>query len=124
MKVKSHFLFVGVLFVLFAQQARGEYRFIVREGGGLPGIQRICTGLGCTVTRGLDGTLGQSFLVSVNDSADPNIFLELLRSQIGVSNVELDIALNILPIPGSYAVPSGLSDSRPFYYFGSTVWNG
>ena len=124
MKVKSHFLFVAVLFVLFAQQARAEYRFIVRAGGGLSGMQRICRLLTCTVTRGLDGTLGQLFLVSVPDSADPNIFLALLQIQIGVSSVELDVPLNIAPIPVSNVLPSGLADSRPFDYFGRTVWNG
>src|SRR6266581_5972066 len=122
MKVKSHFLFVAVLFVLFARQASAENRFIVRVGGGLPGMQRICTLLACTVTRGLDGTLGQLFLVS--DSAEPNIFLALLQIQIGVSGVELDVPLSIGPIPVSYAIPSGLSDSRPLSYFGTTVWNG
>jgi subtilisin family serine protease len=124
MKVKSHFLFVVVLFVFFAQQASAEYRFIVRAGGGLPGMQRICTLLPCSVTRGMDGTLGQLFLVSIPDSADPNIFLALLQNQIGVSDVELDVPLNIPPIPGSYVVPSGLSDSRRLDYFGRTVWNG
>jgi len=125
MIAKRLFLLVTVLFVLFPQQARAEYRFIVRVGDGLPSIQRICTGLGCTVKEELDGTLAQLFLVSVPDSVDPNIFLLLLQSQIGVSDVELDIPINILPIPGSYAeVPSGLSDSRPYNYFGKTVWNG
>src|SRR5712691_685900 len=119
MKVKSHFLFVAVLFVLFARQASAENRFIVRVGGGLPGTQRICTLLPCTVIRGLDGTLGQLFLVS--DSADPNIFLALLQIQSGVSNVELDVPLSIGPIPISDAIPSGLSDSSPFYYFGLFV---
>ena len=125
MIAKRLFLLVTVLFVLFPQQARAEYRFIVRVGDGLPSIQRICTGLGCTVKEELDGALGQLFLVSVPDSVSPNIFLQLLQSQIGVSDVELDIPINILPIPGSYAeVPSGLSDSRPYNYFGKTVWNG
>ncbi len=124
MKVKSHFLFVAVLFVLFARQASAENRFIVRVSGGLPGIQRICTLLPCTVIRGLDGTLGQLFLVSGPDFVNPDIFLTLLQIQIGVSGVELDVPLSIGPIPVSYAIPSGLSDSRPFSYFGTTVWNG
>src|SRR6266581_6729250 len=47
-----------------------------------------------------------------------------LQIENGVSNAELDVPLNIAPLPGSYAIPSGLSDSRPFYYFGTTVWNG
>ncbi|PYV70816.1 MAG: hypothetical protein DMG97_18220 [Acidobacteria bacterium] len=125
MKVKSRFLSVAVLFLLFAQQARANHRFIVRIGAGLPGIQRICTALACTVTRGLDGTLGQLFLVSVLDSANPDTVLQLLQSQNGVSSVELDIPIKIPQIPDSNViVPRGLYDWRPFNYFGATVWNG
>src|SRR5436190_388609 len=124
MKVKSHFLFVAVLFVLFAQQASAEYRLIVRVGDGLAGIQRICTLRACTVTQGLDGTLGQLFLVTIPDSADPNMFLASLQIENGVSNAELDVPLAIAPVPISDAIPGGLSDSRPFSYFGTTVWNG
>jgi subtilisin family serine protease len=124
MKVKSRFLGVAFLFLLLAQHARAEHRFIVRVGGGLTGIQQICTALGCTVTRGLDGTLGQLFLVGVPDAVDPDLFLLLLQIQSGVSNVELDIPINLLPISGSNTVPSGLSDSSPLDYFGRTVWNG
>ena len=125
MKVKGGLLLAAVLFVVFAQQARANDRFIVRVSAGLPGIQRICTALACAVTRGLDGTLGQLFLVSVLDSANPNALFQLLQSQNGVSSVELDIPINIPQISESnVVVPSGLYDSRPFNYFGATVWNG
>src|SRR5437762_2825719 len=124
MKVKGRFLLVALLFMFFAQPARADSRFIVRVADGLPSIQRICTLLSCTVTRGLDGTLGRVFLVSVPDFTT-YIFLLLAQIQSDVYNVELDIPINIPQIPGSNAPPPlGLTDSQPIDYFGGTVWNG
>ena len=93
--MKRRFLILTVLFLLFARHLGADNQFIVRLDSGLSGIQPICIGLGCTVTRGLDGTLGQLFLVNVPSSIDPNAFLQLLQSQPGVSNVELDTAITV-----------------------------
>ena len=122
--MKRCFLILTVLFLLFAPHVRADNQFIVRLDSGLSGIQPICIRLGCTVPRGLDGTLGQLFLVNVPSSIDPNAFLQLLQSQPGVSNVELDTAITVPAAPIGSPIPSGLSDSRPVSYFGRTVWNG
>src|SRR5438309_10585861 len=69
-EMKRRFLILTVLFLLFAPHVRADNQFIVRLDSGLLGIQPICIGLGCTVTRGLDGTLGELFLVNVPTSID------------------------------------------------------
>src|SRR5437667_5989684 len=123
-EMNRRFLILTVLFLLFAPHVGADNQFIVRLDSGLLGIQQICIGLGCTVTRGLDGTLGQLFLVNVPTSIDSNTLLQLLQSQPGVSNVELDTAVTLPTAPLCSPIPSGLSDSRPVSYFGRTVWNG
>src|SRR5207249_8127518 len=100
-EMKRCFLILAVLFLflLFTRQVRADNQFIVRLDSGLLGIQPICIGLGCTVTRGLDGTLGELFLVNVPTSIDPNAFLQLLQGQLGVSNVELDTVITVPTAP-------------------------
>src|SRR2546427_13300178 len=109
--MKRCFLILTVLFLLFPRQLGADNQFIVRLDSGLLGIQRICIGLGCTVTRGLDGGLGQLFLVNVPTSIDPNAFLQPLQSQLGASNVELDTAITVPTTPTGRGMPSALSAS-------------
>ena len=98
-------------------------RFIVRNPSGLASLQQLCLTLGCNVGGGIDGSLGKVFLVTAPSGIDPNAFLQTLRSQPGVTNAELDAQLRVMQ-SGAPAAPSGLSDSTPVNYFGTTVWHG
>jgi subtilisin family serine protease len=117
------FLLATIFFVVFAQPAHADYRFIVRVNGGIQTVRQICTLLGCTVTRGLDGSLSQLFLVTAPQSISPTLFLLTLQTQNGVLDAEPD-AITTIPLGPDTAIPSGLLDSRPVYYFGGNVWNG
>src|SRR6267378_2670697 len=66
-------------------------RFIVRDQAGLASIQNVCVVLGCNVSGGLDGSLGQLFLVTTPGFVDPSAFLGFLRSQAAVTDAELDV---------------------------------
>ena len=122
--MKRGFLLVTFILFVFAQQAKGDYQVIVCADAGLSAIQPACALLLCRVVQGLDGVLGQVFLVSVPGSIDPYAFLQSLQIQIGISNAELDIGINLTqPFINDLSVPA-LADNRPVNYFGARVWNG
>jgi subtilisin family serine protease len=75
------------------------------------------------VAGGIDGSLGKLFLVTAPSGIDPNAFLQTLRSQPGVTNAELDALLKVMQSTAP-AAPSGLWDSTPVNYFGTTVRRG
>jgi subtilisin family serine protease len=112
-----------VFFGLWSSPAAADNRFIVRAPSGLSSLQQVCLALGCNVSGGLDGGLGKLFLVTTPDLLDPNAFLQTLRSQPGITHVELDALLNVMQASGA-APPSGLSDNTPVPYFGVTVIHG
>jgi hypothetical protein len=112
-----------VFFGLWSSPAAADNRFIVRDPSGLTSLQQVCLVLGCNVAGGLDGTLSKVFLVTTPDFIDPNAFLQTLRSQPGITNVELDALLKVMQATGA-APPSGLSDNTPVNYFGVTVIHG
>src|SRR5262249_52790537 len=91
---------------------------------GLTVIQQICTVLGCFVSRGLDGSFGQVFLLSVPDTVNPETFLLILQRQPGVSTAELDELVRIPQDPVSNGLPAGLWDNKLVNYFGKNVWEG
>lgn len=103
--------------------AAADVRFIVRNPSGLASLQQLCLTLGCNVSGGLDGALGKLFLVTVPSWVDANYFLQTLRSQPGITNAELDALLKVMQSSAS-GPPSGLSDSTPVSYFGTSVWRG
>ncbi len=117
-------ILIGLLALgsLVATQAQAENRFIVRETGGLPVMEAICTLLGCDVAEGLDGTLGQVFLVTTSDATDPKTFLEELLQETGVVDAELDLLAHTAD--SGYHIPSALRDTKPVDYFGTTVPEG
>lgn len=114
-----------ITFALFLALSAGplaaENRFIVRTDNGLLSLKSICAVLGCTVRYGLDGSLGQVFLVTTSDLVDPSGFLKMLTKQAGVSNVELDL---LGKVTQSYSVPTALWDTSPVNYYGTTVRSG
>jgi len=112
-----------VFFGLWSSPAAADNRFIVRAQSGLPSLQQVCLVLGCNVSVGLDGGLGKLFLVTAPDLIDPNVFLQTLRTQPGITHVELDALLKVMQATAA-APPSALSDNTPVPYFGATVIHG
>src|SRR5437762_1263003 len=117
---------LSVIFVfclLSAKPATASNRFIVRETLGLTSLQNFCLPLLCTVVQTLDGTLNQLFLVTAPNFIDPNWVIIILESLPGVQNAEIDQLLQVQQSSGT-GIPSGLYDSAPVSFFGSTVWHG
>ena len=114
---------VLLAFAVWTAPAAADSRFIVRNPSGLSALQQLCFMLGCSVSGGLDGSAGKLFLVTAPALVDPNTFLQILRVQPGITNVELDALLKVLQATGT-APPSGLSDTSPVNYFGVSVMHG
>src|SRR6266852_4829418 len=114
------------LMLAFSKPAAAQNRYIVRTTGGLSSVLNLCNLLQCQVQGGLDGPVGQNFLVTSSNNflADlVNGALNLVESLLGITSVEAD---HLLPIPqaplGSF--PSGLYDKTPVNYYGTIVWHG
>ncbi len=106
--------------------AAAQNRYIVRTTGGLSSVLNLCNLLKCQVQGGLDGPVGQTFLVtSTNNLLDSlvNGAITLVESLLGIVSVEAD---RLLPIPqvALPSIPSGLYDSAPVNYYGAIAWHG
>ena len=115
-----------VLMLGAAKPAAAQNRYIVRSTGGLSSVLNLCNLLQCQVQGGLDGSLGQNFLVTSSNNLLANIVnggLTLVESLLGIVSVEAD---NLLPIPQPRvnSIPSGLYDKTLVNYYGATVWHG
>ena len=109
--------------VLAAQPARAQRRFLVQSSQGLAVLQNICAAEGCTVVRPLDGNRNRVFLVTAPDYFDAAFFLHSLQSHNEIVNVEHDQIVR-LHQSAQPTAPSALRDSAPVSYFGGTVWHG
>jgi len=106
--------------------APAQNRYIVRSTGGLSSVLNLCNLLHCQVQGGLDGQVGQTFLVTSTNNLLVNLVngtLNLVESLLGIVSVEAD---RLLPIPQRPlpAIPSGLYDTAPVNYYGTVVWHG
>jgi subtilisin family serine protease len=115
-----------VLMLGAAKPAAAQNRYIVRSTGGLSSVLNLCNLLGCQVQRGLDGPVGQNFLVTSTGNLLADIVngaLNLVESLLGIVSIEAD---HLLPIPQPHltSIPSGLYDTAPVNYYGTTVWHG
>ncbi|PYU13841.1 MAG: hypothetical protein DMG37_09300 [Acidobacteria bacterium] len=115
------------VFGLCSNPAKADNRVIVRTTLGLQGLQAFCNALPllqtCTVVGGLDGALGQLFLITT--PLDLTTILNLLGSTVGIVDAEADQLLNLVGGQNQVTTPpAGLSDTTPVNYSGSTVWNG
>src|SRR6267378_3851398 len=109
-----------------AKPAAAQNRYIVRTTGGLSSVLNLCNLLGCQVKGGLDGSVGQNFLVTSSNNLLANIVnggLTLVESLLGIVSVEADRLLPI-PQPSLSGIPSGLYDTAPVNYYGAAVWHG
>jgi subtilisin family serine protease len=115
-----------VLMLGAPKPAEAQNRYIVRTTGGLSSVLNLCNLLQCQVQGGLDGPLGQNFLVTSSNNLLVNLVngtLTLVESLLGIVSVEAD---HLLPVPHATpgGIPSGLYDTTPMNYYGTTVWHG
>jgi hypothetical protein len=136
--MRKHLLTLVVIMSLFlaGKPAAAQTRIIVRDTGGLLGIQQSCGKVGCAVNYGLDGSVGQLFLVTprqntcsgllgcvVGDVFNLLDFLTKLLLQPGVTNAEPDQLLKLAQSQSPTA-PPGLWDTTPVNFYGTTAWDG
>src|SRR6266478_4308390 len=115
-----------VLMLGAANPAAAQNRYIVRTTGGLSSVLNLCNLLGCQVRGGLDGPVGQNFLVTSSNNILVNIVngaVNLVESLLGIVSIEADRLMPI-PQPSLSSIPSGLYDTAPVNYYGATVWHG
>jgi subtilisin family serine protease len=96
---------------------------IVRDSLGITGLRTTCLLLGCKVNGQIDGSLGLVFLITSPSGVRLDIFLQTLLGQTGIVDAEPDLILRVAqsqPLPA----PSGLWDTTPVSYYGTTVWEG
>src|SRR5258705_2922484 len=108
------------------QPTAAQNRYIVRTTGGLSSVFRLCHIAGCQVQGSLDGSLGQTFLVTSAGNLISNLLngtLNFLESLLGIKSIEPD---QLLPIPQKPIsnIPPGLNDRTPVDYYGTLVWHG
>jgi subtilisin family serine protease len=115
-----------VLMLGAAKPAAAQNRYIVRSTGGLSSVLNLCNLLGCQVQGGLDGSVGQNFLVTSSNNILVNLVngtLNLVESLLGIVSIEADRLMPI-PQPSVSNIPYGLYDTAPVNYYGATVWHG
>src|SRR6266849_1582425 len=120
---------IGAMLVLTlgaAKPAAAQGRYIVRTTGGLSSVLNLSNLLKCQVQGGLDGPVGQTFLVTSTNNLLGNLVngvLTLTESLLGIVSVEVDNLLPI-PLPPLASIPSGLYDTAPVNYYGTVAWHG
>ena len=115
-----------VLILGVPKPAPAQNRYIVRSTGGLSSVLNLCNLLQCQVQGGLDGQVGQTYLVTSTSNLLVNLVngtLNLVESLLGIVSIEAD---RLLPIPQRPlpSIPSGLYDTAPVNYYGTIVWHG
>jgi subtilisin family serine protease len=113
-----------VLAFLSAKPAAAQTRVIVRDTLGQSALQTVCSLVGCNLVETIDGTVGQLFLVTAPDLLSSQVLIDILNSVPGVVDAEADQILYVQQSSGQGDVPSGLYDSTPVDYYGTTVWQG
>jgi len=116
-----------VLTLVVPSPAAAQNRYIVRTTGGLSSVLNLCNLLQCQVQGGLDGPVGQNFLVTSSNNILVNLIngtLNFVESLLGIVSIEAD---RLMPIPQpslNGGIPSGLYDTAPVNYYGTVVWHG
>ncbi|HKV63858.1 MAG TPA: S8 family serine peptidase [Candidatus Acidoferrum sp.] len=105
--MKRRLWLIGALVALsWATPARADTGVIIRTTGGLPALQALCfLPATCTVVGGLDGALGQVFLVTT--PLPLQNFLGLLPGLTGFVDAEVNQLLNL--VGGLNLVPTAIS---------------
>jgi subtilisin family serine protease len=114
------------LFLFEGTASAQQQRYIVTATRGAASVQSLCSSLGCTVEGALDGTVGQTYLVTSSKNLLGNLvggLLNLLEQLLGIKSVEADQVLPLPQVPLAN-IASGLSDTTPVNYYGSVAWHG
>lgn len=120
--MRRRILLCGLIFLLISGgSAAAQNRVIVRDSLGLPGLQFTCFLLGCNVIEGVDGTLGQVFVVAPGLFSSVTTLLSELLGQLGIVDAELD---QLLHVSQQSTAPAGLWDRTPVSYYGTSAWAG
>lgn len=127
--MKRGLLILAVLVVISAvavQPVAAQNRYIVRTTGGLTSVLNLCLSAGCQVQGSLDGSVGQTYLVTSTGNLITNLLngtLNLVETLLGIKSIEAD---RLLPIPQKPIgnIPPGLNDRTPVNYYGALVWHG
>jgi subtilisin family serine protease len=115
----SWLFFLAVVTVPVAAQSP----VIVRDSLGALALKSTCLLLQCTVTSQLDGSVGNVFLVMSPSGIPLENFLQVLLRQVGIVDAEPDLVLHLTQSQ-TLTAPSGLWDTTPVSYYGTTVWDG
>ena len=119
-------LAVVVLMLAGANPAAAEQRYIVRTSGGLSSVLNLCLSAGCQVQGSLDGSVGQTYLVTSTGNLLQALVggvVNLLEALLGIQSVEPDRVLPI-PLPSVNNAPYGLTDTALVSYYGSLATHG
>ena len=100
-----------------------QQRLIVRDQFGLAHLRLLCPLLGCNVVLSLGDPVQQLFLVAPKQGIGLQGLLSILLMQVGILDAEVDQTIALLS-PTLTAIPDGLYDALPDYYYGSFVSNG
>ena len=127
--MKRRMLLIGALVALMcATPARADTGIIVRTTGGLSALNVLCAlPTVCTVVGGLDGTLGQVFLITT--PLPVSQILSLLPTVTGFVDAEVNQVLNLVGLANLVPSPISstlLSDRTLVAYpanSGTMVWN-
>ena len=114
------------LFLFEGTASAQQQRYIVTATRGVASVQSLCSSLGCTVAGALDGTVGQTYLVTSSKNLLGNLvggLLNLLEQLLGIKSIEADRLLPLPQVPLAN-IASGLSDTTPVNYYGSVAWHG
>lgn len=71
--------------------------------------------------EGVDGTLGQVFVVAPGLFCSVTTLLSELLGQLGIVDAELD---QLLHVSQQSTAPTGLWDRTPVSYYGTSAWGG
>src|SRR6266481_8798630 len=118
-KVKHRFLVSFLLFLAISNgSVAAQNGVIVRDSLGLHGLEFTCLLVNCNIVEGVDGTLGQVFLVTPGPLNSVTTLLQELLGQLGVVDVEPDLLLRVTQ-QQTWTAPPGLSDRSPVSYYGT-----
>ncbi len=120
-KAFSLLLFCFLFLLISNTPAAAQNRVIVRDSLGQSGLRLTCLLLNCSIVETIDGTLGQVFLITVPLNVSLTTFLTELVGQVGIVDAEPDLLLHVMQ---SQTAPSGLYDTSPVDYYGTSVWDG
>ena len=116
-------LSIFALAILLSIPGHGQSPVIVRDSLGLLGLRSTCLLLGCTVNQQLDGSVGAVFLITSPPGIPLQTFLTALLGNLGIVDAEPDQLLHVMQSQ-TWPTPSGLYDTTPVTYYGTTVWEG